>query len=134
MHASIHCSCFMLQQPLWGEIWEGGRGENLTWWDLAFYGGRGGGLNSPSETMYRLSSFCRLAKSFWYCRPTDTVSKIESLWDLWSFISNDWFKSYQSQSVCIYKWMWIWSCFYKLWCPSGICSRAPSIFIIYKWP
>ena len=34
---------------------------------------------------YRLWSFCRLAKSFWYCRPSDTVSKIESLWDSWSF-------------------------------------------------
>ena len=29
-----------------------------------------------------------------FCRPQDTVSKIESLWDLWSF--NDWFKSYLS--------------------------------------
>ena len=34
---------------------------------------------------YRLWSFCRLTKSFWYCWPPDTVSKIESLWDSWSF-------------------------------------------------
>ena len=34
---------------------------------------------------YRLWSFCKLTKSFWYCWPPDTVSKIESLWDLWSF-------------------------------------------------
>ena len=27
----------------------------------------------------------RLTRSFLYCRPPDTVSKIESLWDLWSF-------------------------------------------------
>ena len=25
--------------------------------------------------------FCRLTKSFSFCRPPDTVSKIESLWD-----------------------------------------------------
>ena len=47
-------------------------------------------------------------------------------------VSNDWFKSYLSLSVCIYKWIRIWSCCYKLWCPSRICSRFPSIFIIYK--
>ena len=29
--------------------------------------------------------FVDLQKGFWYCRPSDTVSKIKSLWDLWSF-------------------------------------------------
>ena len=29
--------------------------------------------------------FVDLEKSFWYCRSPDTFSKIESLWDLWSF-------------------------------------------------
>ena len=28
--------------------------------------------------------FFILTKSFWYCRPPDTDSKIESLWDSWS--------------------------------------------------
>ena len=45
-------------------------------------------------------------------------------------VSNDWFKSYLSnrhQYVSINR--------YEsglVWCPSGICSRAPSIFITYK--
>ena len=41
-----------------------------------------------------MSSFCRLTKSIWYCTPPDTVGKIESLWDSWSF--KWWFKSYLS--------------------------------------
>ena len=34
---------------------------------------------------YRLWSFCKLTKSFWYCWSPGSVSKIESLWDSWSF-------------------------------------------------
>ena len=35
VHASIRCSCFMLQKPLRGEIFKiFGKGENLTWGDL----------------------------------------------------------------------------------------------------
>ena len=64
MHASIHCSCFMLQQPLWGEIWEGGRGENLTWWDLAFYGGRGGDLIALQKPCIGWVVFVDLQKAF----------------------------------------------------------------------
>ena len=47
-------------------------------------------------------------------------------------VSNDWFKSYLSN--CNQYLSVIWSCCFKLWCPSRICSRTPSIFIVYKWP
>ena len=39
-------------------------------------------------------AFLDLGKSFWYCRPPDTFSKIESLWI--RGVSNDSFKSYLS--------------------------------------
>ena len=45
-------------------------------------------------------------------------------------VSNDCFKSYLSSGN---QYVTIWSC-YKLWRPQRICSRASSIFIIYKWP
>ena len=39
-----------------------------------------------------------MMENFWYCRPPDTVNKIESLWDLWNFkwliwIPSVWLKS-----------------------------------------
>ena len=48
------------------------------------------------------------------------------------WVSKDgWLKSYlsKSQSVHIYKWIWIWSCCNKLWHHSRICSRTPSILL-----
>ena len=33
----------------------------------------------------KVVEFYRLSKSSWYFRPPDTVCKIKSLWDLWSF-------------------------------------------------
>ena len=39
-HATIRCSCFMLQQPLRGEIFKiFGKGGEPYMGDLAFYGG-----------------------------------------------------------------------------------------------
>ena len=32
----------------------------------------------------------------------------------------------------IHKWFWFWSCYFKLWHPSRICSRMLSIFITVK--
>ena len=49
-------------------------------------------------------------------------------------VSNDWFKSYLSncnQYVCINGYESGLAAI-KLWCLSGICSRTPSIFVIYK--
>ena len=42
---------------------------------------------------YRLWGFCRLAKIFWYCRPSDTVSKIQSLWDYHQYVSINGYES-----------------------------------------
>ena len=39
-------------------------------------------------------------------------------------VSNDWFQSHLS----------FWSCCYRFCCLTGICSRALSNFMIYKWP
>ena len=50
-------------------------------------------LNNKS-IIYNLQFFCGLIKSFWYCIPPDTVNKIESIWI--HGVSNDWFKSCQS--------------------------------------
>ena len=45
-------------------------------------------------------------------------------------VSNDWFiKTYQS-NICIYKWIWIWFCCYKLCRLWRICFRIP-LFLLY---
>ena len=50
-------------------------------------------------------------------------------------VSNDSFKSYLLNcNQYVSKNGWLWSCCYTLWCPSKFCSRAPSVFAIYKWP
>ena len=49
-------------------------------------------------------------------------------------VSNDWFKSYmfnRNQYVSINGYEYSLAVI-KLWCPSGICSRTSSIFIVYK--
>ena len=41
--------------------------------------------------------------------------------------------SNRSQHIwSINEYEWVWSCCYKLWCPSRICFRTPAIFITYK--
>ena len=52
-------------------------------------------------------------------------------------VPDDWLKSASicllNAVRCIYnKRISIFSCCYRLWCPSGICSRTPSIFIVYR--
>ena len=49
-------------------------------------------------------------------------------------VSNNLRKSYLSNcdQYQLINGIWNWSCHYMLWCPSEICSRTPSILIIYK--